>query len=42
MDAIHKLMIFERNWTAALPHMTGMLAGAWLLGFFCARKFRFQ
>jgi ABC-type multidrug transport system permease subunit len=42
MDAMHKLMIFGRDWDAALPHLIGMSAGAWLLGLVCARRFRFQ
>ena len=41
MDAMHKLMIFERSWNEALPHFFGMIAGAWLLGIVCARRFRF-
>lgn len=41
MDAIHKLMIFGNDWSVALPHFVGMVAGAWVLGAVCARRFRF-
>ena len=41
MDAMHKLMIFERNWDSVVPHFIGMSIGAWLIGMICARRFRF-
>lgn len=41
MDAMHKLMIFERAWSEALPHLLGMSLCAWLLGMLSARRFRF-
>lgn len=41
MDAMHRLMVFGRDWSTALPHLIGMSAGAWLLGLVCARRFRF-
>jgi ABC-type polysaccharide/polyol phosphate export permease len=42
MDAMHKLMIFQNEWDAVLPHFVGMCAGACLLGMICARRFRFE
>jgi ABC-type multidrug transport system permease subunit len=42
MDAMHKLMIFGRDWTSALPHLIGMTVVAWLAGIVCARRFRFE
>jgi ABC-type Na+ efflux pump permease subunit len=42
MDAIHKLVNFGYDSSVALPHLAAMLAGALVLGWLGARKFRFQ
>jgi ABC-type multidrug transport system permease subunit len=42
MDAIHKLVNFGYDAPIALPHVVAMLAGALVLGWLGARKFRFQ
>lgn len=42
MDAMHKLMIFGREWNTALPHLVGMAVAAWIVGIVCARRFRFE
>jgi hypothetical protein len=39
---MHKLMIFGRDWSTALPHLIGMSVAAWLLGVVAARRFRFE
>ena len=42
MDAMHKLMIFGREWSSAMPHLVGMAVAAWIIGIVCARRFRFE
>jgi ABC-type multidrug transport system permease subunit len=42
MDAMHKLMVFGREWSSALPHLLGMAFTAWFVGLVCAKRFRFE
>ena len=42
MDAIHKLVNFGYDSSVAIPHVAAMLAGALILGWIGARKFKFQ
>ena len=42
MDGIHKLVNFGYDAPVALPHVTAMIAGALLLGWFGTRAFRYE
>jgi len=42
MDAIHKLVNFGYDAPVAVPHVVAMFAGALVLGWIGARKFKFQ
>ena len=42
MDAMHELISFESGASSAVPHVTGMFAGALVLGALGARFFRFK
>jgi ABC-type Na+ efflux pump permease subunit len=42
MDAIHKLVNFGYESSVAIPHVAAMFAGALVLGWIGARKFKFQ
>lgn len=42
MDAMHRLISFRDEASSAVPHVLGMLGGAFVLGCLGARRFRFQ
>ena len=41
MDALHKLISFDRAWQSALPHLATLILAALIVGWMAARRFRF-
>ncbi|MFT5051718.1 MAG: ABC-2 type transport system permease protein [Chlamydiales bacterium] len=42
MDAMHKLINFQAGAASAIPHVLGLFAAAWVVGWIAARRFRFD
>ena len=42
MDAMHRLISFRAGWASAVPHVLAMFAAATVVGWFAARRFRYQ
>jgi hypothetical protein len=42
MHALHRLISFGAPWSAALPHVGGMLAAALVSGWLAVRYFRYH
>jgi ABC-type multidrug transport system permease subunit len=42
MDAMHRLVSFGRASVSVIPHVTALVVGACIIGWPCARTFRYQ